>query len=684
MHQAKCLPKRNQEEVTETCDHRLGRLTPIRDPVDQDSVELSGPKPNVGVNGRRLQAYITGVILAGVAVAAYSISDLISHRVGPEWLILVGLTVASGWATLRVPAMPISFSISDTFIIAAALLFGPSAGAITAALDGLVLSWRMANDRRTVSRVLFNMAMATIAIWLAAHMFFAVEGNHPALNGPLAALRLLGALLLFGLLDFALNSSIVAVAVSFERQVSFLSLWREHLAAVWITYFGGIFGAMLVMLLPHYSTLETLILILPLPVILYVTVRHALGRAQDQINHLGKLNKVYVAAIEALAHAVDAKDEVTHDHTRRVQDQTMRLARALGVEDEGEIQAIKAAALLHDVGKLAIPEHILNKPGRLTPAEYEIMKRHAPIGADILSVIGLPYAVAPIVRHHHENWDGTGYPDGLARDRIPLGSRILAVVDCFDALTSSRPYRPRMQDRDALQIVSDRRGSMYDPQVVDALKDATGISTSERATQLAAAVVAVPVSQPVERADHNREDLGFETLFDLARALSGATSLAHLGEIAWIHFRQHLPVCAFVLYGYDEGSDTITAIYTAGDEAWGIHAAKIPLGERLSGWVAATGQTVMNSDARLDLDEPAREHSRLRSALAVPITASERLTGVFSFYAEASNAFSDSHRRFVEAAGKAIARSMPQIVLDFAPQVGDDDGCHNGARVLRK
>ena len=249
---------------------------------------------------------------------------------------------------------------------------------------------------------------------------------------------------------------------------------------------------MLMMLLARFSTLDTLILIVPLPVILYVTFRHALGRAQDQISHLGKMNHVYIAAIEALAHAVDAKDQVTHDHTRRVQDQTVRLARALGVEDEGEIQAIKAAALLHDVGKLAIPEHILNKPGRLTPAEFEIMKRHAPIGADILSVIGFPYAVAPIVRHHHENWDGTGYPDGLAGDAIPIGSRIIAVVDCFDALTSDRPYRPRMEDRDALQILSDRRGKMYDPRVVDAFFAMHG----ERNGRDLGAGAAAPADQP--------------------------------------------------------------------------------------------------------------------------------------------------------------------------------------------
>ncbi len=196
-------------------------------------------------------------------------------------------------------------------------------------------------------------------------MFFALGGNRP-LEGPLSALRLLALLTLFGTLDFGLNSGIVAAAVSFDRRKPIQVIWREHLSGVWITYFGGTFGAMLLMLLARFGTIETLILIIPLPMILYVTFRHAIGRTQDQISHLGTMNRVYIAAIEALAHAVDAKDQVTHDHTRRVQDQTVRLARALAVEDEGEIQAINAAALLHDVGKLAIPEHILNKPGRLS------------------------------------------------------------------------------------------------------------------------------------------------------------------------------------------------------------------------------------------------------------------------------------------------------------------------------
>src|SRR5262249_44562613 len=148
--------------------------------------------------------------------------------------------------------------------------------------------------------------------------------------------------------------------------------------------------------------------------------------------------------------------------------QAVHLAREIGVRDEALLKAIEAAALLHDMGKLAVPEYILNKPGKLTEAEFDKMKLHASVGADILSAIDFPYPVVPIVRHHHENWDGTGYPSGLKGTDIPIGARILSVVDCFDALTSDRPYRRRMSDNEALAILHDRRGQMYDPMIVDA------------------------------------------------------------------------------------------------------------------------------------------------------------------------------------------------------------------------
>ena len=165
--------------------------------------------------------------------------------------------------------------------------------------------------------------------------------------------------------------------------------------------------------------------------------------------------------------AIDAKDQITHGHIRRVQRLAVGLARSVGVNDETQIKAIEAAALLHDMGKLAIPEFILNKPGRLTPSEFDVMKQHANIGADILGSIHFPYPVVPIVRHHHEAWDGSGYPNRLKGVAIPLGARILSVVDCFDALTSDRPYRPALSVDDAIAVLVQRRGVMYDPLIVD-------------------------------------------------------------------------------------------------------------------------------------------------------------------------------------------------------------------------
>jgi putative nucleotidyltransferase with HDIG domain len=179
-----------------------------------------------------------------------------------------------------------------------------------------------------------------------------------------------------------------------------------------------------------------------------------MSRIEDANKHVAELNRLYLSTIETFAMAIDAKDQVTHGHIRRVQQHAMSLAKEIGVRDEHLLKAIEAAALLHDMGKLAVPEYILNKPGKLTETEFAKMKLHAGVGADILSAVDFPYPVVPIVRHHHENWDGSGYPAGLKGTAIPIGARILPVVDCFDALPSDRPYRPRLADDEAMKIVA--------------------------------------------------------------------------------------------------------------------------------------------------------------------------------------------------------------------------------------
>ena len=608
--------------------------------------------------------YVAATIVLGVGVCAHSAWDLTTRPLSWEWVVLVVLTVLAGLATLRFPGLPISYSISDTFSIIAALIVGPAAGALAAAVDGLVLSFRIAPVQRTANRVLFNLSCLAISTWVASQIFFALAGAQPLMPGPLGALRLLALLTIFGFLHFGLNCLIVAGAIALERRVRVLPIWREMYGDLWVSSLSGVFAAMLMMVLSRGNTLETVILITPLPVILHMTLRHVLGRAEDQIGHLGKMNKVYVATIEALAQAVDAKDHVTHDHVRRVQDNSLRLARAIGVHDEGELQALKAASLLHDIGKIAIPEHILNKPGRLTAPEFEIMKRHAEIGADILAVIGFPYPLVPIVRHHHENWDGTGYPDGLAGEEIPIGARILQVVDCFDALTSDRPYRPALAEAEAVKIVTDRSGTMYDPRVVAAAvelraADAARASAGQPPASEPATRPTV-VSTPEQILEGAGEQLSFETFFDLGRALTAPVSAAHVGDTLWTHLRGQIPGSAFVFYVYDQGTDSLTPAFRSGERTIAPNT-RVQLGDRLSGWVAAQGKPIVNSDARLDLDPDVREVTTLRSALAVPISHGGQTLGVLAFYSRRSDAFDDRHQRVAEAAAYVTAVALRTI-----------------------
>jgi putative nucleotidyltransferase with HDIG domain len=174
------------------------------------------------------------------------------------------------------------------------------------------------------------------------------------------------------------------------------------------------------------------------------------------------------AVVETFVRALSARDESTHEHALRVQRFALALADEAGIEDERLIDAIKAAALLHDIGKLAIPDRLLNKPGPLTADEFDQVKEHVTIGADMLAAVPVPTALTLIVRHHHENWDGSGYPDGLAGEGIPVGARVLAIVDCYDALTSDRPYRRALSHGSAIAMIHERSGSMYEPAMVDA------------------------------------------------------------------------------------------------------------------------------------------------------------------------------------------------------------------------
>ena len=301
-------------------------------------------------------------------------------------------------------------------------------------------------------------------------MFYALAGVEPLWGQAVELGQLWLPLLVLTTSYFLLNGWLLATAVWLETKVSPPRFLRKQLPQLCLNHFASVCFVVLLVLNADRLSVAAMAVFIPLLVMSYASSRLSMARVEETNSHLSEVNTLYLSTIEAFALAVEAKDQITHGHIQRVQVQAVALAKALGVTDAIHIKAIEAAALLHDLGKLAVPEHILNKPSALTPEEFDRMKTHASVGADILSTIDFPYPVTPIVRYHHERWDGTGYPDGLTREEIPIGARILAVVDCFDALTSDRPYRRRLPSQEALDIVRSRRGTMYDPTVVDPIR----------------------------------------------------------------------------------------------------------------------------------------------------------------------------------------------------------------------
>jgi putative nucleotidyltransferase with HDIG domain len=628
----------------------------------------------------RLRIYVLVVAIGGLGALAESTYQLYFNPVGYEWLILAALTLFTGSATVRLPSIPATISVSETFVFASVLLFGTAPGTLIVVLDAVVMSLWLWRRKPELHRLVFNVAAPAVSIWIGSQLFFATSGIQPLVVEPTHITELLLPLGLFAFVHFSLNSGLISWAIGLENRLSPYTVWRENFVWLSPSYFAAASVAALLVVYTRNLDFAYVGVIIPLLLVMYLTFKTAMGRMEDANRHLQEVNALHVSTIETLAMAIDAKDQITHGHVRRVQHYAVALARALGVKDESQIRAVEAAALLHDMGKLAVPEYILNKPGRLTPAEFDKMKRHASVGADILSAIDFPYPVIPIVRHHHENWDGSGYPAGLKGTDIPIGARILAVVDCFDALSSDRPYRPRLCDPEALHVLIERRGSMYDPLVVDTFLQVhhqltTSIAEPGSSADFCARVIEPPTSVPSPLATSGLEDITASTeetsvLYELTRAVAGRRDMVETADLIASHLRRVLPTSLFVFYGYRGDTDELLAIHASGEGRELLIGLRIPVGQRLSGWVAANRQTILNSDPLLDLGEIARFlRHRPRSCLSTPVLAHGTLIGVMSFYSSSREAFTPNHRHLVENVARQAGNAIDGIVYSVPPSI---------------
>ena len=404
---------------------------------------------------------------------------------------------------------------------------------------------------------------------------------------------------------------------------------------------------------PYYPVAGAIAALFPVSVVLapllYLTwwsYRLYERRLEQQQKQWKKAASLNYRTIETLALAIEAKDQPMRGHSRRVQIYAVEMAKELGLEPQ-EIEALRTASLLYDIGELAVPEHIILKPGPLTPEEFEKVKIHPAVAAEILEQVKFPYPVAPIVLAHHEKWDGTGYPKGLRGTEIPIGARILSAVDAVDAYASPRRHRAAIDVREAVERVSEQSGKAFDPRIITILR--------KKQKQWEKLVASAP--------DHGFIDSIFSAqreanaLFDLTRRLGNSLDLKETFATLAPALHQLVRSDSFVVWVEREGR--LASEYIAGSHVAMFSSLRIPMGRGLSGWVAANQKSIINGEASCELAHlgTATVLSSVRHALSVPLADGD-LRGALTLYRAQDPLFTTEDARIVSTIAPKLAGAV--------------------------
>jgi diguanylate cyclase (GGDEF)-like protein/putative nucleotidyltransferase with HDIG domain len=615
----------------------------------------------------RLQVKAFVSVLAVIAAACFIAGATQWHpRDLLHLLCYLALAMMASTLKITLPGIDGTMSVNFLFILLGVMEMSfAETLAIGAAAVVMQSVWKRSKRIQPI-QFIFNLSQLTVT---ATAAFAVYHASVTSVFRATQSLALMGATITY----FLFNTLAMSVVVSLTEQKPTLRVWRDCYFWSFPYYLvGAAIGAMVGQLNRNFGW-QTSIVAMPAVYAIYRSYRLYLGKLETEKKHVEDMAGLHLRTIEALALAIEAKDQNTHEHLQRVRVYAMELANDLGLSDD-EKEALRAAALLHDIGKLAVPEHIIAKPGKLTPEEFDKMKIHPIVGAEILKEVKFPYPVVPIVRSHHEKWDGTGYPDGLKGEQIPIGARILSAVDCLDALASDRQYRRALPLNQAMAQVVSEAGKAFDPRVVSVLQRrymdlermaneqraqprtrlSTGIKV-ERGTAPAAGFVSsgqVPKASSGERGflssivAARREG---QMLFELTHELGNSLSLDNTLSILSARLKQLVPYDSIATYIVRD--EVLHCEFATGSNSSLFSSLDIPLGQGLSGWVAQNNKPILNGNPSVEpgyLNDPTK-FSTLRSAVAVPLECASGVLGVLSLYHAEADAFTSDHVRILLA-----------------------------------
>jgi diguanylate cyclase (GGDEF)-like protein/putative nucleotidyltransferase with HDIG domain len=412
-----------------------------------------------------------------------------------------------------------------------------------------------------------------------------------------------------------------------------------------------------------YWPIASLLLV---PVVLYLGLRAyfvLLARFDHERRNVKQISELHLATIEALARAIDAKDGTAKNHIRRIQIYATAVARELGMT-EVEVQAVKTAALLHDIGKLAVPDHILAKPGPLTPEEFQKVQAHPQVGADIIGTVPFPYPVAPLILSHHERWDGRGYPHGLKGDDIPLGARVLCLVDYFGALTSARPYHEPMAVDAAVSLIEQEAGKALDPRAVEAFlrvlprvrEEAEGsgkINAAPRGTTTSTVFDDIAVA-------HGEIYALYQIAQTMGTSLGVSDSMAHIAS----KLTTLVPFSACTLFLHDQATETLRCRFATGTDFELMQQLTLKSGQGLQGWVARNRRSLVNARPSSDLEAAGSNlPTSLQSALVCPLVFENRAIGTLAVYHTTASFYQEDHRRLLDRVCEQAAAVINNAIV---------------------
>lgn len=612
----------------------------------------------------KVRIYVSVVILAAVPILFHALKVVLFSQQDYFWVILTAITLVMVPFSVSHPGVRSGVTIGDAFVISTCMLYQVESAVVANILyiGYLALLLRRRHNTPT-HRIIFNIATAAINVQLYGAVYKSlIPIDHTLLPT-------------FGLAVtfFLSNSILIAIAISLSSNTKFFDVWRKNYAPLTLDFLLSACGGAFIYLFRNWNQAAPLLVAPFVGAVWYINninrakAVDAQERLQEQLRHSEEQEQLYLRTVETLALAVDAKDQTTYGHIRRVKAYALGLAKLSGVSDPNELRAIETGALLHDIGKLAIEDYILNKPGRLSRQEFEKMKLHATAGDEILRQVQFPFPVAQYVRFHHERWDGTGYPDQLKGEEIPVGARILSIADAFDAIRSTRPYKSAFGIDDSLELLRSQAGSSYDPRLVhlfishidelesaadDAARNVSELSFRKYFETVENAVTETDATLTVDPTSAS----SYEELVQLVEFCTGVGRFLPLSDSLLILARRLKKIvlydtCAFYVYQDD---DSVRAECAYGEFAQTLQNMRIGLGKGISGWVAAYRQPMLNADPALEFQGIDGNLASLNDSLVVPLIQEGECLGTISLFVREPRFYSQNHLSLLSVVAEQV------------------------------